>query len=108
MVNKDLYNSIKVVEAKTDTAVDTSGFSSIVFAVTATGAATAKLYEGDATSSLTEVNAEDYLGVAIDAKTAGVYKLGYRGNKRYVAVKLTGTGTTAVAILGHANLEPVE
>ncbi|WP_061306756.1 hypothetical protein [Clostridium botulinum] len=108
MVNKDLYNSIKVVEAKTDTAIDTSGFSSAVFAITTTGTATAKLYEGDKEDALTEVKEDDYLGNAITADGAGVYKVGYRGSKRYVAVKLTGTGTTALGILGHANLEPVK
>ncbi|HDK7180757.1 TPA: hypothetical protein PTW06_003677 [Clostridium botulinum] len=108
MVNKDLFNSIKVVEAKTDTSIDTAGFSSLVFAVIATGAATAKLYEGDTTESLTEVKEDDYLGNVINADGAGVYKVGYRGNKRYIAIKLTGTGTTAIGILGHANLDPVK
>lgn len=107
MVNKDLYNSVKVAGALTDVAVDTAGFSSLVFAVTTTGAATATLYEGDTSDTLTEVNVADYLGAAINKTEAGTYKVGYRGNKRYVAVKLTGTGTTAVAILGNANLEPV-
>ncbi|AUN23760.1 hypothetical protein RSJ21_00210 (plasmid) [Clostridium botulinum] len=106
MASKDLYNSIKFVEAKTDTAIDTAGFSSITFAVTATGAATAKLYEGDTEKDLKEVDKDDYLGNAITSDGAGVYKVGYRGNKRYVAVKLTGTGTTAIGILSHADLEP--
>ena len=108
MTNKDLYHSIKVAEAKTDTAIDTAGFGSIVFAVTATGAATAKLMEGDEAKSLKEVAKDDYLGKEIDIKEAGVYKVGYRGTKRYVGVKLTGAGTTAVAILGHAHKEPIE
>ncbi|KGN04184.1 hypothetical protein [Clostridium haemolyticum] len=108
MINKDLYNSIKVVEAKTDTAIDTAGFGSIVFAVTATSTATAKIYEGDTSKSLKEISAEDYLGTELDIKENGVYKVGYRGTKRYVAVKLTGVGTTAIAILGHAHSEPVK
>ena len=106
MAYKDLYNTIDVFGAKTDTAIDVKGYNSVMFAVTATGVATATLMEGDTAESLTEVKTEDYLGTKLDITDAGTYKVGYRGTKRYVAVKLTGEGTTAIAILGHALLEP--
>lgn len=106
MANKDLFNDIAVKEAKTDVAIDTVGYESLTFAVTASGTATAKIYEGDSADSLTEIEADDYLGGPLDVTVAGTYKMGYRGTKRYVAVKLTGTGTTAVAILGHARIAP--
>lgn len=110
MAYKDLYNTIDVFGTKTNTAIDVKGYNSVVFAVTATGTATgtatATLLEGDTAEGLTEVKAEDYLGTKLDITDAGTYKVGYRGTKRYVAVKLTGEGTTAIAILGHALVEP--
>lgn len=109
MAYKDLYNTIDVFGAITDTdidAIDVKGYNSVVFAVTATGTATATLLEGDTAEELTEVKAEDYLGEKLYITDAGTYKIGYRGTKRYVTVKLTGEGTTAIAILGHALVEP--
>lgn len=106
MASKDLYHDIEVREAKTDTAIDTAGYESLTFAVTAAGAAKATILAGDDAETLTEINADDYLDGPLDVAEAGTYKMGYRGTKKYAAVKLTGTGTTAVAILGHARIAP--
>ncbi|NEZ47788.1 hypothetical protein FDF74_11410 [Clostridium niameyense] len=107
MACKDLFHSIKLENAKTGAGVDTSGFSSITFGIVSTGTAKVNLIEGDTAEKLTDVSIEDYLGEPLDTKGAGLTKIGYRGNKRFVGVKITGDAT-AMAILGHADLEPVE
>ena len=107
MANKDLFNSIKLNNAKTGTGVDTSGFSSVTFGIVTTGTAKVNLIEGDTPDKLTDVNLNDYLGTPIDTKSAELSKIGYRGNKRYVGVKITGDAT-AIAILGHPNKMPIE
>lgn len=105
MACKDLYNTIKLTNAKTGTAVDTMGFASVTFGIVGTSTAKVNLIEGDNAEKLTDVRIEDYLGSPIDTKKGGLFKIGYRGNKRYVGVKITGDAT-AIAILGHAQDVP--
>lgn len=113
MASKDLYNEVKVSQCvaaasltatTTGTAVDTAGYEGVTFAINVgtgldeTNYFTATLVEGDASNSLTNVETVDYLGASIDIQAAGAHKIGYRGNKRYVAVKLTETGTATAPV----------
>ena len=127
MASKDLYHDIKVSQCiaaatlsatTTGTAVDTQDYESVTFVINA-GAGlsadnkmTVSLVEGYASDTLTDVAAADYLNASFDIIATGVYKIGYRGVKRYVAVKLTETGTvsapmSAMAVLSSARIVPV-
>ena len=132
---RDMHNNIKVITAITPAAVGTSGiaggklsaaidrrgFDSLefVFNYSTAGASTDQIvpvvYEADATGdSFTSVADADLLGTeaAHVIAAAGAGKIGYRGNKRYVKLRLYGvghaTGTVgAVAVLGNPNIAPV-
>lgn len=133
---KDMHNNISVINAitpaavgttgiaggKLSSAIDRLGFNSVEFAIHSGGSATVAdtitpiVYEADATGdSFTSVANADLLGseAALTLTAAGVAKrIGYVGNKRYLKLRLYGTGTaTAVvaaqAILGHPNQAPV-
>jgi hypothetical protein len=104
---------------KTTAAVDLNGYSGVEFfidygAVTSTTAVfTVLMTEADATNaSFTSVADQDLLGTETDAglgagtRTDGstknvTKKVGYKGNKRYVKVKVSSLGTagTPIAIL---------
>lgn len=132
---KDMHSNIKVVHAITPAAVGTSGaangtlsavidrlgFESVEFAfssgVTGTGTdtITPTVYESDTATSagFAAVADADLLGTeeAITLSAAGTKKIGYVGNKRYVGIRLHGTGTataivSAIAILGNPHLAP--
>jgi len=85
-----------------------------------------KLTHSDDNASYTAVTADDMLGVSsvgsggiIKSLTsahsaAAVYRFGYKGGKRYLKLladfsgtHATGTPLAAVALLGHANIQPV-
>lgn len=136
---KDMHNSIKVVTGIAPAAVGTTGaangtlsgvidrrgYESVEFVIgrgasaSAVDVITPVILEGDATGgSFTSVADADLLGTeaaaatALTGNAAAVSKLGYRGNKRYLKIRLYGTGTAtglvdAKAILGHPNLSPV-
>lgn len=127
---RDMHNNISVLTAVTPAAVGTTGiaggklsaaidrrgFDTVEFVYMAGGSAsvadtiTPVVYEGDTTTgSFTSVAAGDLLGTeaALTLTTAAgkVGKVGYRGNKRYLKIRLYGTGTatavvSATAILG--------
>ncbi|MGE0845831.1 MAG: hypothetical protein AB7L41_06145 [Flavobacteriaceae bacterium] len=134
---KDMHNSIKVLRAVGPAAVGTTGasngtlsgvidrqgYESVEFVMSrgvsaaATDTITPVLLEADATNgSFTSVADADLLGTEADAVMLGnaatQSKLGYRGNKRYLKLRMYGVGTaTAVvagtAILGEPHLGPV-
>lgn len=135
---KDMHNNIKVVHAITPAAVGTSGaangtlsavidrqgYESVEFAfssgTTGTGGDTITpiVYESDTATSagFAAVADADLLGTEDGQKltlaAAVSSKIGYRGNKRYVGIRLYGTGTataivSAVAILGNPTQAPV-
>jgi hypothetical protein len=127
MASKDLFNGIAARQClaaqtlsatATGTAVDTATFESVTGIInagaglTATNKLTVSLVEGDTAGTLTDVAAEDYLGSGpFDITATGSYKIGYRGVKQYVAIKLTVTGTVstpvgASIILSHPTVEP--
>jgi hypothetical protein len=131
---KDMHNNIKVVHAITPQAVGTSGIAGgklsaiidrqgyesaeFVFSYGATASAADTLvpvvYECATTGgSFTSVADADLLGTeaAITITAAGSSKIGYRGNKRYIRMRLYGTGhatgiVSAAAVLGNASRAP--
>jgi hypothetical protein len=126
VANKDFHNNILVKRTispvaigttgtgKTGTPVDTYGFSQVEVivnygSVTATGAVfTATIQEGDVTGTMTTVSAANLLGsaslgVQATARTSGVGKnftkrVGYLGQKRYIAAKVVSTITAGTVI----------
>lgn len=129
---KDMHNNIKIVHAitpqalgtsagKTSVTIDRQGYESVEFAfsagLTASAAdlVTPTVLESDTSNaSFTSVADADLLGsetaLTLDAAKSG--QIGYRGSKRYVRIKLVGTGHTSgvvssVAILGNPALAPV-
>lgn len=128
MAKRDLYSNIGVVAAvapavltatNTSAAIDVRGFQSATVVINAgaivgAGNFTPKLQESDASGSgYTDVIASDLIGAfptALAADTA--YRVGYKGNKRYLKTVLTlNSGTSiaasAVVVLGHPELAPV-
>src|SRR5690606_6904562 len=118
---RDMHNNIKVVHAitpaavgttgiaggKLSAAVDRRGYDSVEFVYsTGTSASAADtitpvVYEGDATDgSFTSVADADLLGTEapITLATAASGKIGYRGNKRYLKLRLYGTGTATAIV----------
>lgn len=135
---KDMHNNIKVVHAITPAAVGTSGaangtvsavvdrqgYESVEFVFssgttgTGTDTITPIVYESDTATSagFAAVADADLLGLEADQKltlsAAGTSKIGYRGSKRYVGIRLYGVGTatavvSAVAVLGNPHQAPV-
>lgn len=134
---KDMHSNIKVVRAVGPAAVGTSGaangtlsgaidrrgYGSLEFALTrgvsasAVDTITPVLLEADATGdSFTSVADADLLGTEAGAVMLGnaatQSKIGYRGNKRYVKLRMYGVGTATcivagTAILGNPSLAPV-
>jgi hypothetical protein len=134
---RDMHNSISVLVAvppavvgttgiaggKLSAAIDRRGFDTVEFIYSAGGSASAAdtvtpvVYEGDtATGSFTSVASTDLLGteaaltLATSAGQTG--KVGYVGSKRYLKLRLYGTGTAtavvaATAILGKPHQAPV-
>lgn len=131
---KDLHSDIKVSRAISPAAaiannaatdsqiIDTIGYESLLFVINAgaltDGTLTPSLQEGDAAnlSDAANVAAGDTHGssAVINATDDNVVrKIGYRGNKRYVRLRLTQAGATAggfvdaVAVQGHPQTQPV-
>lgn len=131
---KDMHNSIKVLSVVAPQAVGTSGiaggklsgiidrqgFESVEFVYqSGTSASVADtitpvVYEAAATGdSFTSVADADLLGTesAITLSAAAAKSVGYRGAKRYLKLRLYGTGTAtaivaAQAVLGNPHIAP--
>lgn len=125
--NNDLHSNVKQTLALSPVAlgatgasagkiIDRQGYGGVEFligygAVTTTGSVvTPLLKEGDVTGTLTSVADADLLGTealaglpATTPRTSGVSqqvvkRVGYKGNKRYVQLTLTNTGTTSAGL----------
>lgn len=133
---KDMHSNIKVLHAITPAAVGTTGiaggklsgildrrgYESVEFvfsygtSATVADTITPVIYEAAATGdSFTSVASADLIPItgeaAVTLTAAGSTKIGYRGNKRYLKIRVYGTGTataivSAEAILGNPNLAP--
>lgn len=125
---RDLASNIAVVTALSPAvqaatvngvAVDTKGFGSVAFvlsagAIVSAGDFGAKLQESDVSGSgYADVDPADLVGAFDATATAdATEKVSYIGHKRYVRLVLTKAGGTsiaagAIAILGHAASRPV-
>jgi hypothetical protein len=101
--------------------VDTRGYSSASLhlqtgAVAGAADFTAALQESDESASgFTDVAADDLIGAGTVPATLAansVYRVGYKGNKRYLRANLTHNGGTSLAVaasilLGNADQRPV-
>lgn len=131
---RDMHNNISVLHAITPQAVGTSGiaggklsgaldrrgFQSVEFIYSSGASASAAdtitpvVYEADTTDgSFTSVANADLLGTeaALTLTAAKTGKVGYIGSKRYLKLRLYGTGTAtavvaATAILGTPAIRP--
>lgn len=138
---QDLYSNVKPVRSispvavgttgtgQTGKIIDRAGYDSVTIlcdygSITATNATfTATVLEGDVTGTMTSVADADLIGTEAAAgiaagtpRTSGVdknvtKKIGYRGIKRYVQVKIKSTVTAAVpvaatVVLGHPRHAP--
>ena len=134
---RDLHKSIKVLvgiypravgttgsgNGVTSPALDRRGYESVEFVMSAGGSASAAdtvtpvITECDTSGgTFTSVAAADLIGdeTALTLATAAgqAKSVGYRGNKRYLKIKLYGVGTAtalvaAHAVFSHPNLGPV-
>lgn len=126
---RDHVSNIAVISAvaaavltasSTSAAIDLQGFDSASVlintgAIVSAGNFTPKLQESDTTTSgdFTDVASSDLLGAFPEALAASTaYKVGYRGNKRYIRVVLTLNSGTSIAasvqvLKGHAAIRPV-
>lgn len=134
---KDMHNNISVLAAIKPVAVGTTGaangqlspildrrgFESVEFVYQSGGSASVAdtirpvLLEADATGdTFTSVADADLLGteaaLTLTTSAGKVGRVGYRGNKRYLRLRLYGTGTAtaivaASAILGNPHNAPV-
>jgi hypothetical protein len=132
---KDMHNNISVLHCITPQAagttgaangrlsgiIDRQGFQSVEFAyssglsASAADTITPVVLEADATNgSFTSAADADLLGTeaAITLSAAATKRVGYKGSKRYLKLRLYGIGTataiiSAVAILGAAEQKPV-
>lgn len=124
----DLVNNIKVVNAinaaaitgdsSESSAIDTAGFESVTvvaqMAAFTSGAGKIQIFESETSAgSFTAVADEDLINVPEKMATAGaVSKVGYRGHKQFIKVKIVKDSTIsatvgAVVILGHPHHKAV-
>lgn len=134
----DLHNNIKVVHAITPQAVGTTGaangklsavidrkgFGGVEFVFQSGASASVAdtinpiVYDSDTATTAGFVAVDDAYLVGLEASqkltltAAGSSKIGYKGHKRYVGIRLYGLGTataivSAVAILGSPANAPV-
>lgn len=134
---KDMHKNIKVVHVVKPVAVGTTGiaggqlsgiidrrgYNAVEFVFNSGGSASVAdtivpvVYEAATTgASFTSVASADLIGdeTALTLTTAAgkAKSIGYRGNKRYLKLRLYGVGTAtalvaATAILGEPNIAPV-
>ncbi len=134
---RDLYNDLKISRAISPVSeagntplvseiIDTKGFDSLMFAIATgslgdAGAEFTTLIEDGDNSALSDnaavadaqLNGTEAGASFIQSDDNEVFKIGYRGSKRYVRLTITpannGTASliSAVAIQGHAHSAPV-
>jgi hypothetical protein len=124
---RDMHNNISVLHAITPAAVGTTGiaggklsgaldrrgFETVEFIYSSGASATVAdtitpiVYEGDTTNgSFTSVAAADLLGTeaVLTLTAAKTGRVGYGGNKRYLKLRLYGTGTATAVVAATAVL----
>lgn len=127
-MRRDLYSNIGLATAILPAVksaagdgitVDTKGYASLTFVITTGAIASAgdfgvAVQDSDASGSGFTAADADFVDSNAPATLAAdsVYKVGYRGNKRYVRLQTTKAGGTsialgAVAVLGHPEVAPV-
>jgi hypothetical protein len=131
-MTKDTYSNMKPVTAvapvavgttgvaggKLSAAIDRKGYGAVTF-VTARGVSAAAtdtinhvVYESDATNAtFTSVADADLIGTEAGAVMTGsaalVSKIGYKGNKRYLKLRLYGLGTATSPVSAVALMRPI-
>lgn len=118
---RDFHKNIKIVHTITPQAVSTTGiangrissaidrrgYDAVEFIVNSGASAsvadtiTPVIYEGDTTGgSFTSVASADLIGdeTALTLTAAKSKSIGYRGNKRYLKIRLYGTGTATAIV----------
>ncbi|OYX01251.1 MAG: hypothetical protein B7Z14_06685 [Bosea sp. 32-68-6] len=127
-MRRDLYSNIGLATAILPAVksaagdgitVDTKGYASLTFVITTGAIASAgdfgvAVQDSDASGSGFTAAGADFVDSNAPATLAAdsVYKVSYRGNKRYARLQLTKAGGTsialgAVAVLGHPEVSPV-
>lgn len=132
-ISQDIHNNVKIVAAvkpvavgttgsaggQLSSAIDRKGYGSVEFIYQSGGSAsvadrvTPVVLEGDTTNgSFTSAAAGDLVGseTALTLTTAAgkIGKVGYKGNKRYVKLRLYGLGTATALVAGSAVLSTPE
>lgn len=131
-ISQDLHNNIKTLNVitpqavgttgsangKTSAILDRKGYGSVEFlyhsgaSATNTDTITPVVFEADATGdTFTSVASADLLGseTALTLTTAGVKgRVGYKGNKRYLKLRLYGVGTATAVVAAQAVLSTPE
>lgn len=118
----DVVNAVNSAALSNDSAdsaaIDTAGYESVTvvaqMAEYTSGGAKITLTECDTSNgTFTAVAAEDLIGSAVTMNKAGaVAKLGYRGHKQFLKVKISKVSSIsatvgALVILGHPKHKPV-
>lgn len=102
-----------IAGGKLSSALDRRGFNSVEFIYSSGASAsvadtiTPVIYEGDTTNgSFTSVATADLLGTeaALTLTAAKTGRVGYNGNKRYLKIRLYGTGTATAVVAASAIL----
>ena len=131
-MSKDSYSNLKPITAvtpaavgttgiaggKLSAAIDRKGYGAVTFinmrgvSAAATDTINHVLYEADATdATFTSVADVDLIGTELGARmlgsTASISKLGYKGNKRYLKIRLYGLGTATSIVSSAAVLRPI-
>jgi hypothetical protein len=127
---KDLHSNLAIVASLVPAvqsatlagaAVDLKGYGSAMLVVNTGAIAGSGLYvmsleESDTTvnEDFDDVDPADTVGAALPESLAAstIYRLGYRGSKRYVRAVITKTSGTSIAagavfVLGHPAIAPV-
>lgn len=131
-MSKDTYSNLKQVNVvtpqavgttgiaggKLSSAIDRKGYGAVTFlgsrgvSAAATDTINWVLYEADATdATFTSVADVDLIGTETGAKMTGsaatIGKLGYKGNKRYLKLRLYGLGTATSVVAAMAVMRPI-
>lgn len=132
-ISHDIHNNVKVLATvkpvavgtsgigggQLSSAIDRKGYGSVEFVYQSGGSASAAdtitpvVYESDSsTTGFTSVAAADLQGseTALTLTTAAgkVGKVGYKGSKRYLKIRLYGTGTATALVAGSVVLSTPE
>ena len=121
---RDLYSNISAVQAVVPAvksaaadgiAIDTKDATAVAFivntgAIVSVGDFGVVLQDSDVSGSGYEAVGAEFMDSNAPATLAAdtTYRLGYRGNKRYVRLQLTKAGGTSIALGAVAVLDPLD